>query len=85
VTARQRSTNSVFPLSSKAGASSKEWGKLALTSVATGRSAGVGEEGQRVLVCEEEEGGGAVMRMQRKQACSTTAGLAPLHGRLQSS
>jgi hypothetical protein len=75
----------VFPLGSKVGASSKEWGKLVLTLVATGRSAGVGEEGRRVLVCEEEEDGGAVTRMQRKQACSTTVGPAPPHGRLQSS
>jgi hypothetical protein len=39
--------NSTFPLILKAETSSEERGKLVLTSVATGRSAGVGEEGRR--------------------------------------
>jgi hypothetical protein len=52
--------------------------------VATGRSAGVGEEGRRMLVGEEEEDGGAVARKQRKQARSATVGPAPPHGRLRS-
>jgi hypothetical protein len=60
-------------------------GKLVLTSVATGRSAGVFEEGRHVLVDEKEEDGGAVVRKQRKQARSATVGPTPLHGRLRSS
>jgi hypothetical protein len=38
-----------FPLGPKAGASTKEWGKRVLTSVAPGRSAGVGEGAERGL------------------------------------
>jgi hypothetical protein len=42
---RRHGANDAFPLGSKAGTSSEEWGKLVLTSVATGRSAGISEEG----------------------------------------
>jgi hypothetical protein len=55
VAARRRSANGTFPLSSKAGASSEGRGKLVLTSVATGRSAGVGEEGWRGLSARKKE------------------------------
>jgi hypothetical protein len=42
----RRGANSASPLDSKVGASSEEWVKLILTSVATGRSTGVCEEGR---------------------------------------
>jgi hypothetical protein len=60
-------------------------GKLVLTPVATGRSAGIGEEGRRVLVGEEDEDGGVVARKQRKQARSATTGPAHPHRRLRPS
>jgi hypothetical protein len=55
--ARRRGASVTFLLGSKAGVSTKGRGKLVLTLVATGRSAGVGEEERCVLAGVEGDDG----------------------------
>jgi hypothetical protein len=82
VVAWWRGANGAFPPWIEGRCIHRGVGKLVLTLVAMGRSAGVGEEGWRMLAGVGEDDGGAVARKQGRLAMM---GLAPPHRQLRAS